>query len=471
MSWAFFLSTVCSARSMSERMSPMPRMRDTMRSGWNGSSASYFSPTPINLIGCPVTLRIERAAPPRASPSILVSTTPVSESFLWNSSAERTASCPVIASATNKISDGLSSFFSDCISPIRSSSMCKRPAVSTIITSQPETTASRRASLTRRSTVAVFASPTSPSYICALTACATIFNCSRAAGRYTSTETSSGRCPPALNQCASFPDVVVLPEPCNPAISTTVGGCDANFMRAVSLPRVSTSSSRTILMTCSPGESAVSTSCPTALAWMRSISSLTTLKLTSASSSASRISRSASAMFSSLSRAWPRRDLNARCSFSCRFSNIRRHYSNSDEGADSSRLSHRSILFLTVAFRPQIPQNHSRQFPLEFSFYIRHKTIIGVGLLRQNENALCRDADHKKSELHRGLGIGMVDFAAAGQKELTNVTQSPPLELLTFFDECGIGMLQGKKKKRTQQAAVGVVPLQSNRNHRARHFH
>ncbi len=38
--------------------------------------------------------------------------------------------------------------------------------------------------------------------------------------------------------------------------------------------------------------------------------------LTSASSSASRISRSASAIFSSLSRAWPRRDLNARCSFS-----------------------------------------------------------------------------------------------------------------------------------------------------------
>ena len=75
---------------------------------------------------------------------------------------------------------------------------------------------------------------------------------------------------------------------------TTVGGCEANFMRAVSLPRVSTSSSRTILMTCSPGERAVSTSWPTALAWMRSMSSLTTLKLTSASSSAKRISRSAS---------------------------------------------------------------------------------------------------------------------------------------------------------------------------------
>ena len=37
-----------------------------------------------------------------------------------------------------------------------------------------------------------------------------------------------------------------LPEPCKPAIRMTVGGWDANFTRAVSRPRVSTSSSRTI---------------------------------------------------------------------------------------------------------------------------------------------------------------------------------------------------------------------------------
>ena len=63
----------------------------------------------------------------------------------------------------------------------------------------------------------------------ALMACATTFNCSRAAGRYTSTETSRGRCPPFFSQFASLPEVVVLPEPCSPAISTTVGGCEANF--------------------------------------------------------------------------------------------------------------------------------------------------------------------------------------------------------------------------------------------------
>ncbi len=60
--------------------------------------------------------------------------------------------------------------------------MCRRPAVSTISTSQPEMMASRRASFARRSTVAVFASPTCPSYRLALIAAATTFNCSRAAG-------------------------------------------------------------------------------------------------------------------------------------------------------------------------------------------------------------------------------------------------------------------------------------------------
>ena len=66
----------------------MPRMRLAARSGWNGSSASNFSPTPTNFSGCPVTWRIESAAPPRASPSILVRMTPVMPRRLWNSSAD-----------------------------------------------------------------------------------------------------------------------------------------------------------------------------------------------------------------------------------------------------------------------------------------------------------------------------------------------------------------------------------------------
>src|ERR1039458_7201672 len=60
-SLAFFLSICDSAFSISERISPMPRMRETMRSGWKGSSASYFSPMPMNLMGCPVTWRMDNA--------------------------------------------------------------------------------------------------------------------------------------------------------------------------------------------------------------------------------------------------------------------------------------------------------------------------------------------------------------------------------------------------------------------------
>ena len=50
---------------------------DAARDG-SASSASSFSPVPANLIGLPVTARIDSAAPPRASPSMRVSTTPVS---------------------------------------------------------------------------------------------------------------------------------------------------------------------------------------------------------------------------------------------------------------------------------------------------------------------------------------------------------------------------------------------------------
>ena len=88
---------------------------------------------------------------------------------------------------------------------------------------------------------------------------ATTLSCSRAAGRYTSTETSMGRCPPFFSHAASLPLVVVLPEPCKPAIKITVGGCDENLKRAVSVPSSVISSSRTILITCSEGESAVIT--------------------------------------------------------------------------------------------------------------------------------------------------------------------------------------------------------------------
>ena len=43
-------------------MSPMPRMRLAMRSGWNSSSESGFSPALMNLMGLPVTSRMRKRA-------------------------------------------------------------------------------------------------------------------------------------------------------------------------------------------------------------------------------------------------------------------------------------------------------------------------------------------------------------------------------------------------------------------------
>ena len=57
---------------------------------------------PRNTIGLPVTARTESAAPPRASPSALVRMMPVSSSAALKARAELSASCPAIASTTNR---------------------------------------------------------------------------------------------------------------------------------------------------------------------------------------------------------------------------------------------------------------------------------------------------------------------------------------------------------------------------------
>src|SRR6202162_6460109 len=87
-----------------------------------------------------------------------------------------------------------------------------------------------------------------------------------------------------------------------------------------------------------------------ALAWMRSMRSLTTLKLTSASSSARRICFNASEIFSSVRTACPRRDLKARWSFSWRFSNMRDQiYFSRHEDERRLRLGHQLFLILFLA--------------------------------------------------------------------------------------------------------------------------
>ena len=69
-------SNAFSACSIRVIMSPMSRMRPAIRSGWKTSKSSSFSPEEANITGLPVTWRTDSAAPPRASPSSLVSTTP-----------------------------------------------------------------------------------------------------------------------------------------------------------------------------------------------------------------------------------------------------------------------------------------------------------------------------------------------------------------------------------------------------------
>ena len=58
-------------------------------------------------MGIPVTLRTESAAPPRASPSVLVSIKPGKRHLLVKRLCDTfTASCPVMASATSSTSWG-----------------------------------------------------------------------------------------------------------------------------------------------------------------------------------------------------------------------------------------------------------------------------------------------------------------------------------------------------------------------------
>ena len=170
-------------------------------------------------------------------------------------------------------------------SSMSSSSTCRRPAVSTTSTSRP----TRRASSTARD-----ATPTGS--VGSLKTGTSVWppstrSCSTAAGRWRSAPTSSGLRPCCLNQRASLAAAVVLPEPCRPASSTTVGGLEAYVTRRVSLPRTPTSSSWTIFMTCWAGVRLLESSAPTQRSRMRATKRLTTTKLTSASRRARRISR------------------------------------------------------------------------------------------------------------------------------------------------------------------------------------
>ena len=194
-------------------------------------------------------------------------------------------------------------------SVISASSMWRRPAVSTISTSKPVFFASSSAPAAR------LTGSISPAGSCTRS-CAcfpSTFSCWMAAGLRTSVDTSIGCRPCRVSQRPSFPAVVVLPDPCSPSSMTTRGDlCVCDRPPCVS-PNSASISSRTIRTTCCEGVRLRRTSWSIARSRTRSVNALTTLKLTSASSSASRISRSAASTFVSVRRPSPRIERKTSC--------------------------------------------------------------------------------------------------------------------------------------------------------------
>ena len=302
------------------------------------------------MIGSPVISATDSAAPPRASPSSLESTTPVKATPSWKACAVSTAAWPIIASMTKSTSSGRMASRMSAACCMRLTSTASRPAVSTMTTSycfaracsmpiretatgspkervpSPEpSTASWPPMLPRSGakTGTPARSPVTSSWVTAL-------------GRCRSAATSSGVCPWSLSHLPSLPAKVVLPDPCRPASMITVGGCLASVSCRVCPPRIATSSSCTILTTCWAGLSAWLTSAPSARSRTRPVKRLTTGSATSASSSASRMSRTVALTSDSDRRPLPRRFLKVAVSRSDRDANTRQGYPLPRSAADSA---------------------------------------------------------------------------------------------------------------------------------------
>ena len=207
------------------------------------------------------------------SPSNLVKTIPSIPTFSLKVWATFTASWPVIESTTNSISCGLTLFLTFCNSSINCSSICRRPAVSRIITSFNFDIATFIACFAICTTSFDCSFAYTGIFNCAPTTC----NCLIAAGLYTSQATNNGFLPCFLNRFASFPAVVVLPEPWSPTSIIIVGGFEEKLTLLSVPPNNSTNSSFTIFITCCPGVNDFKTSCPKAFSWIFDMNSFTIL--------------------------------------------------------------------------------------------------------------------------------------------------------------------------------------------------
>ena len=283
-----------------------------MRSGSKGCSASVFSPTPTNTIGLPVTWRTDSAAPPRESPSALVRMMPVRSSASPKARAEFRASCPAIASTTNRRSWDATARSICWTSSINAASTCSRPAVSMIRTSKTPDRARSRAFLAISAGFCAVSEGMKSAPTCSESRC----SCRIAAGRRTSVLTSSTLFFwVSISQRASLAAVVVLPAPCRPASRMTYGGWARSSKPARAPPMSATSSRLRMLTKTCPGLRLVATSAPSAFSRTASMKDLTTGSATSASSSAMRTSRRVSPMFSSVMRPLPVRFWTVRESF------------------------------------------------------------------------------------------------------------------------------------------------------------
>mmetsp|Transcript_25133 Transcript_25133/g.63754 ORF Transcript_25133/g.63754 Transcript_25133/m.63754 type:complete len:324 (-) Transcript_25133:60-1031(-) len=247
-------------------------------------------------MGLPDTSRTLSAAPPRASPSILVRMAPLMSTWSLNALTRPAASCPVMASTTSSVSVGRMAALMLRSSPIMSASTCSRPAVSTITAS----TLRARASATPARAMSTGLAPVPISNTGTSMALPSFCSWSMAAGRYTSVATIITLFFCLSRYSASLPHAVVLPTPCRPAMRMTWG---KPWLRSLDplLPISSTSSSATTLTNWVSGLTPSITFCPSAFSSTFLMNLRTTGKLTSASRSARRISLSGSLMFSEVS--------------------------------------------------------------------------------------------------------------------------------------------------------------------------
>src|SRR3954447_12830413 len=195
-------------------------------SGSKGRRSSSCSPMPISLTGMLSSLAIASAMPPLAVPSSLVRMIPVTSTASPNSFAWRTPFWPVVASTVISVSCGASGICLEITrrtlvsSSIRFVCVCRRPAVSMMITSAPR---SRPRAIASNAT-APGSEPSGPFTTSTPARSPQRSSCSTAAAPNASAApTPTVRLSVFLRCQASLPIVVVLPVPLTPTTRITVG--------------------------------------------------------------------------------------------------------------------------------------------------------------------------------------------------------------------------------------------------------